>query len=384
MKLIGQAITPGGGGGGLNFKIVGGTTEPTSPKENTIWVNTGNKISNWIFSSSDPLLDTHNLYNSDNIKNNVHLKENGAETGYSSYMVADITLPEGAMDVQITMGDASTTSAYHAFFDASGNFISSMVREPGTNTYSVPDNAKTLRISVYKSSDTTPRVEATISSDAYENVVWVQIGTSSPVAFNALKKNGIQVYPISAKQYVSGEWVNKDAKSYQSGAWVDWVTNLYNSGTDFTDITGGWEEKGFPYTSGTGGNTGTLAPTITWGDNRFIYNGTGNHDSYTRGGRLFTVNNIDLTDMKTIRFHILSSTVVKSGNTHCWIGVFNRNGSHMGENKIATVEVETETAEKWYDVDVSALSGGYAVGIEASSQSKSTVELIVDMIYMTR
>ena len=30
----------GGGGTSLNFKVVGGITRPTSPKENTIWVNT--------------------------------------------------------------------------------------------------------------------------------------------------------------------------------------------------------------------------------------------------------------------------------------------------------------------------------------------------------
>lgn len=44
----------GGGGANLNFKIVGGTTQPTSPKENTIWVNTSTKISEWVFSATQP------------------------------------------------------------------------------------------------------------------------------------------------------------------------------------------------------------------------------------------------------------------------------------------------------------------------------------------
>ena len=34
-------------GGGLNFKIVGGTTEPTNPKENTVWINTDVDIGEW-------------------------------------------------------------------------------------------------------------------------------------------------------------------------------------------------------------------------------------------------------------------------------------------------------------------------------------------------
>lgn len=43
-----------GGGISLNFKIVGGTTQPTSPTENTIWVNTSDTITGYEFSSSQP------------------------------------------------------------------------------------------------------------------------------------------------------------------------------------------------------------------------------------------------------------------------------------------------------------------------------------------
>ena len=98
----------------LNFEVVGGTSQPISPKENTIWVNTSTTISSWVFSATQP---------------------------------------------------------------------------------SNPSNG----------------------------MVWISTGTSNTVEFNALKKNGIQVYPISAKQYVSGAWKDVTAKSYRSGQWVDWV-----------------------------------------------------------------------------------------------------------------------------------------------------------------
>jgi hypothetical protein len=44
----------GGGSGGteLNFDIVGGTTEPTNPTENMIWVNTNVEIADYIFSAT--------------------------------------------------------------------------------------------------------------------------------------------------------------------------------------------------------------------------------------------------------------------------------------------------------------------------------------------
>ena len=42
------------GGGDLNFEVVGGTTQPTNPMENTIWVNTEQEIAGWCFSATEP------------------------------------------------------------------------------------------------------------------------------------------------------------------------------------------------------------------------------------------------------------------------------------------------------------------------------------------
>lgn len=44
----------GGGGGSLNFKVVGGNVQPTSPSENTIWVNTSTEITGYVFSATQP------------------------------------------------------------------------------------------------------------------------------------------------------------------------------------------------------------------------------------------------------------------------------------------------------------------------------------------
>ena len=47
-------INASGGGAGLNFKVVGGTAKPGSPMENTIWVDTDTKITDWEFSATEP------------------------------------------------------------------------------------------------------------------------------------------------------------------------------------------------------------------------------------------------------------------------------------------------------------------------------------------
>lgn len=43
-----------GGGATLNFRIVGGTTTPANPQENTIWINTANTITSWVLSFDEP------------------------------------------------------------------------------------------------------------------------------------------------------------------------------------------------------------------------------------------------------------------------------------------------------------------------------------------
>ena len=42
------------GGGGLSLTVVGGTTQPSSPTENTIWVNTSTAIGNWYVQNTAP------------------------------------------------------------------------------------------------------------------------------------------------------------------------------------------------------------------------------------------------------------------------------------------------------------------------------------------
>ena len=92
--------------------------------------------------------------------------------------------------------------------------------------------------------------------------VWFSVGTSSEVAFNALKKNTVMVYPLNVKQMVAGALVAVTAKSWQNGEWVDWVFELYlyNDGHDNTDITGGWDSS---------------AGTLTVGDSEIYLNANG-------------------------------------------------------------------------------------------------------------
>ena len=50
-----------GGGGGLNLKVVGGTTQPANKRENTIWVNTTTTITGYALSPTQPETGTEGL-----------------------------------------------------------------------------------------------------------------------------------------------------------------------------------------------------------------------------------------------------------------------------------------------------------------------------------
>lgn len=65
-------------------------------------------------------------------------------------------------------------------------------------------------------------------------MVWFVIGDISTTPINALKINGIELYPTAVKQYNGSSWVDKVAKCYQNGGWVTiYVPKLYifKSGT---------------------------------------------------------------------------------------------------------------------------------------------------------
>ena len=71
-----------------------------------------------------------------------------------------------------------------------------------------------------------------------ETPVWVGVGISSNAAFNALKENGIFVYPISAKQYINGDWMPVDIQVYQNGEWKLLELTLYRNGVFNTEVFG--------------------------------------------------------------------------------------------------------------------------------------------------
>lgn len=225
-----------GGGAGLNFKVVG-NPQPASPKENIIWVNTNIPISSYHFGNEEPLVSDGNELILATQYDGGYGKIDGSFVEDPNYTTKVFHIPTGARKVCIRIDNYSASNAAHTFFDKDSAPVSPFPRQAGYAFIDVPDNAAYVVLALRNS-----ETFSVTGAYAKEGMVWILTGTSSTVPFNALKKNNITVYPMSAKQYVNGAWVDKTAKSYKNGEWVEWIPEgmLYYRGNECDPVTGGW------------------------------------------------------------------------------------------------------------------------------------------------
>lgn len=225
----------GGGSSPLNFKVVGGTSAPASPKENTIWVNTDVPITSWIFSATEP--------------------------------------------------------------------------------------------------------EAPA-----EDMIWFTTGTASNAEFNALKKNGLMVYPVSARQYIGGAWVTKDAQIYKDGQWKNFMVYLYNNGIEYTNVA--------KFVASSDGGTFTVNSTdIT----------VKQQQAYAANGKwAYTDINMDLSLFSTLVM-MLSGQTPYGGK--CGFGVATAKPSGTSPTTSAFTSVKTKTEQETFNgtyvCDISSVNSGY-------------------------
>lgn len=205
-----------------------------------------------------------------------------------------------------------------------------------------PSNPKENTIWINTETDITGWEFSATEPTCTDGMVWITIGTASTVAFNALKKNGITVYPLTAKQYVSGAWVDKTAMIYQNGAWAElWNGVLYDYGNQYKYITGGWVGSQTVSSNTTSGGKLTVNE-----DNLSFTNVNGGSFG------VVTANAMDLTRFSTLH-------TITSGSARVRVAPeFPTAESNMviiGGNISGT---NTESA-----IDISAVTGAYKIAI---------------------
>ena len=220
---------------------------------------------------------------------------------------------------------------------------------------------KTERIGAWYFSATQPE-------NMQEWDVWFPIGTTSHVEFNALKKNAIQVYPLSAKQYVDGAWVDKTAKSYQGGEWQHWFRYIYNAGDECNDITGGWTSSGYTWNNG---STSITIKSPTKNADNILFTGTAGGSGNLPG--IGTENAIDLTNVSILEVDVNVIATSSNGSSTFYLAVMST--KNFSSEFVASVGGGNGTGEKTLQLDVSKLSGSYYIGASMSFGSTNKVEL---------
>lgn len=206
---------------------------------------------------------------------------------------------------------------------------------------------------------------ATEPASPTEGMVWIMTAGQSAISFNALKKNGLMVYPIACKQYVSGAWVSKSASIRISDAWLPLESFVYKTG-----------EKFFNFTDGDAG-------IVTWGDSALKLE----VEAANTGGYVFTYTEaIDLSafsELKLTYEDMLSYVYTGSdGTSYLSLGVIvddtptvEKSGIIANAVASATYKFPGNDATATYDgtlsVDISSIDKGKVV-VALGNNSKSS------------
>lgn len=192
-----------------------------------------------------------------------------------------------------------------------------------------------------------------------EGEVWISTGTESQVAFNALKKSTIMVYPLAAKQMQGGTLVDVTAQSYQNGAWVDWWNGeLYDKGNEFKNFTGGWVHTPMPTDF-----FGSTAIAKTSESIKLDFSG-----SNRARGVVHTANKIDLTNFSTLKINIIDCAITGATVEKIYVGACENSAEEITWDayKAATRLVNGNTGV--VSVDIFALEGEHYVSVGGAKE----------------
>ena len=382
-----------GGISSTNFEVVGGTTEPVNPNENTIWVNSEAEVTNYDFSSTEPRLRSGNknlllypYYDATKTDNGITFTSNADGTitanGTSGTEKADSVFDiiycwDNTQNYPLEVGKTYTLSGcpsgggsgyyLQAVFRSASNTVSYGIDTGSGRTFTADTTKYRIGVRIVIASGTKvsnivfkPQLEKGSSATSFVKgdamgQVWISASTSSHIPFNALKKNGVMVYPTTAKQYINGAWTYKEAKIYQGGSWVNlWDGYLYKDGNEYTEVTGGWDcfGKRLEEWSGSGG-AGT--PIMTRNVDSLTMATAGNGS----GTIHYCKNKIDLTNYNTLKY--IGTLTNSASDIWHMLCVWSEFGAYCDSNRAAWSPLDG-TAGSTLSIDVSALSGEFYIG----------------------
>lgn len=203
-------------------------------------------------------------------------------------------------------------------------------------------------------------------ADPVHGSVWIKTIADGSVAFNALKKNAINVCPIGASQWQTDGWVDREAKIYQGGKWVDWVTYLFEPGMNPTLTALAWKSRA--------DQNNVTVPTVRVESDAIEISLVHPSGGYT-GVAYFDRKNLSGAS-KIVAKYTISHALL--GDDQCSTGLLVWQAVNIGyyvETAVARAGVPVDTLSGTLTVDVSELSGEYYIGFGIRGSSAYTPTL---------
>ena len=401
----------GGAGAGLNVTVVNSSTEPASPKEDTIWVKGSYPAhTGWAISPIEP----HRVSRSDNLI--VYPYLNGTRTSNGvTFTVDDSSGNKGKITANGT--NTSSSSIFFRLSDA-GIENREMVLQPGTyrlcgNCESSSSSTHRLAIAYsynnwstkeFAYDDSGSGVDFTLTKIAkarvsievkggksadnalYQPVVvragvstaytmgnatgqlWIKTDSSSELRLNVLKQNEILVSPLEAYEYTTNSgWYKREMRVYQRGAWSELNTSLYiynngkSTGYSFAcDTTMLQQSSGYPAQADRV-NVKSTPITVTSNSRAYDFTNmfvTNSSDSFVK---------IDLSAYTKVRIKGTLSGASKA--TECVFRALSDMGDYATQNNIVSKSFTESTIDA--TVDISSVNSSCYLGFTFYNDSTS-------------
>lgn len=179
-----------------------------------------------------------------------------------------------------------------------------------------------------------------------EGSVWVETGTDGEIVFSVVKNKAIQIHPLSAKQYISGAWVEKTAQIFQDGEWKDWIDWskwVVKDGRYKVNMVATGKKWDSSYSETTF--------TVTEEDGYILFS-HGSHTGMVYWGQ------VDLTNANTLTIEGDFSGINSSYRSDYMFMVWTEIGTYIPTNRVAFTQLTNTGAT----LDVSSLTGKHYVG----------------------
>ncbi len=210
------------GGAALNYKVVGGTTEPINPREGHVWIATDEPITDYSIEAQNHWVDSFKaMYNTNLIIENRYLDSDGQEVSIEGTSCTDyMQIPLGATRLRLGEPGADFNSACNIWYDNQKQMLS-FFRPNAPTEVEVPQGARYLRISVSNNATAQYYCDAITEKTATptQGNVWIKTDEDVGFSLKMEKNKHVYSYPLSCVQYINDAWTEKAIQIFSDARW---------------------------------------------------------------------------------------------------------------------------------------------------------------------